>query len=125
MTSAKIRLCPLFVVLRHQSKGLFKRIKHVGQTLPNILRWCWTVFDRCWLLECSNESNIIKQCWISVPGTKLWRIFNHANENGGRCWMKSLNKVKLHPTLSNIVQHYPTCLIVLFKRVKHVASNNV
>ena len=62
------------------TKGPFKRIRHVGQTLSNIVRWCWTVFDQCWVLECSKESNIIKQCWISVPGTKLWRIFENVEQ---------------------------------------------
>ena len=28
--------------------------------------------------------------------------------NVGRCWMKSLNKIKLDPTSSNIMQQYPT-----------------
>ena len=27
------------------SKGPFKRIKHIGQTLPYIVRWYWTVLD--------------------------------------------------------------------------------
>ena len=30
-------------------KGPFKWIKHVGQT-SNIVRWCWTVFDQCWIV---------------------------------------------------------------------------
>ena len=102
MTSTNL----LVSTLEYKPKDPFKRIKHVGQTLPNIARWCWTVFDQCWImleLECSNESNIIQQCWISVPGTKLWRIFNHVNKNVGRCWMKSLNKDKLPPSPSNTI----------------------
>ena len=51
--SHSIRLCHLNHCF-HQSQplhwGLFKRIKHVGQTLSNIVRWCWTVFDQCWIV---------------------------------------------------------------------------
>ena len=40
------------------SKGPFKRIKHIGQTLPYIVRWYWTVFDQCWIVL---DAGVFKQ----------------------------------------------------------------
>ena len=88
--------------------------KHYPTLLGGVGR-CLISVGLCWMLECSNESNTIQQYWISVPGTKLWRIFDQANENVGRCWVKRLNNVKLHPTPSNMfncaVQMGPTCCV--------------
>ena len=92
--------------VKARSNGSNMLVKHHPTLLGGVGR-CLISVGLCWLLECSNESNTIQQCWISVPDTKLWRIF----ENVGRCWMKSLNKVKLHPTSSNTVQRYSICLI--------------
>ena len=125
---------------------------NVGQTLSNIVGWCWTVFDQCWMLECSNEPNTSKQLILPIDKfytvvrrickltfrtavlrrseryIKRWlysdekdqknvefRYHHHVSEikNVGRCWMKGLNKVKLHPTSSNMfnsaVQRGLTC----------------
>ena len=106
-----------FASLKARSNGSNMLLKHYPTLLGGVGR-CLINVGLCWMLECSNESNTIQQCWISVPGTKLWRIFDHANENVGQCWMKGLTKVKHHPAPSNMFD-------LLFDRVKHVASNNV
>ena len=95
------------------SNGSNMLVKHYPTLLGGVGR-CLIIAGLCWMLECSNESNTIQQCWISVPGTKLWRTK----------MLKMLDeKFEQSQTSSNIVQQWPTCLVVLFKRVKHVASN--
>ena len=112
--------------LKTRSNGSNMLVKHY----PTLLRGIGLCFDHCWIV-------LTFGCWsvqtILTPSnnigfqyqTRNWRIFDHANKRVGRCWMKSLNEVKLHPSSSNTIQHYPTCLIMLFKRVKHAVSNNV
>ena len=36
--------------MTYSYKGPFTRIKHVGQTLSNTVRLCWTVLDQCWIV---------------------------------------------------------------------------
>ena len=110
------------LVLKARSNGSNILIKHYPTLLGGV-RQCLISVGLFWMLECTNESNTIQQCCISVPGTKLLHSFDQTNESVGRCWMKSLDKVKLQTTSSNNVQHYPTCMMVLFNWVKHVASN--
>ena len=98
-------------IFKARSNGSNMLVKYYPTLLGGVGRYFISV-GLCWMLECSNESNTIQQCWISVPGTKLWRIFDHANGNVGRCWMKSLNKVKLHPAPSNTIQHVRACAYV-------------
>ena len=83
---------------------------------------------------CSNKANIVQHCCAN---------------NVAQCWMKILTMCKLkltssniiqhHPTLSNIIQHYPniiqhypnifqdypTSSNIVFKWRQHVVSNNV
>ena len=106
-----------FVAVKARSNGSNTLVKHYPRLLAGV-GWCLISVGLCWMLENSNESNTIQQCWISVPGTKLWCIFDHKNENVEWRWMKLLNKVKLHPPSSNTIQYYPTFFIVLFNRVK-------
>ena len=76
------------------------------------------MFDQCWIvLDAGVFKRIQHHPTILDFGTKT-HDFDHASENVGRCCMKNLNIVKLNPTSS-------TFLIVLFKRAKHAASNNV
>ena len=65
------------------------------------------------MLESSNKSNTIQQCWILVPGPTvlIMRV---------KCWMLD-EKFEQIQTSYNIIQQGPTCLTVPFKRVKHVA----
>ena len=100
------------------TKGSLNLIKHVGQTLSNIVGWCWTVFDQCWIvLDAGVFKRIQHHPTIFDFSTRhdIVAYIYGANEIVGRCWMKSLNKVK---TLSNMFD-------VLLKWVEHVAFNNV
>ena len=109
---------------------------YVYQTLSNIVWWCWMVFDQCWMVLDAGVFKRIQNhqtCCNEMAWDWLRRIFDRASKNMGQCWMKSLNKFKLHPTSSNTVQHvwsgcsngsnmlrptmfdnvWPTCLIRL------------
>ena len=61
--------------------------------------------------------NFFNTCWARNYGVYLITRTKMLDDVG---W--SLNKFKFHATSSNT---YPTCLIVLFERVKPVASNKV
>ena len=93
----------------------------------------------CW-------SNIIQHCWVLLDGVRVWSVLDcvgcwsvhtnptpsnnvgfryHARNYGVLLIMRAKMlddvgwKVWTSQTSSNIFQHYPTCLIVLFKRVQH------
>ena len=84
------------------SKDLFKRTKHVGQTFSNIVGWCWMVFDQWWILECSNESNAIKQCWVLAPGPMILITRAKMSDNVGPKVRKRSNFTQHSATPSNM-----------------------
>ena len=84
--------------------------QNVSQTLSNIVGWCWTVFDQCWVVL---DAGVLKQ--IQHHPTMLdfstrheftdGRSFDHVNKIVGKYWIKSLNKVKLQHRLNDVVHH--------------------
>ena len=78
-------------------------------TLLGGVGWCLIIVGLCWMLECSNEFITIQQYWISVPGPMILL-------RERKCWTMLDEKFEQKQTSSNLVQHRPLCLIVLFKR---------
>ena len=44
--------------------------------------------------------------------------------HAGRKMLAGLTELKLHPTSSNTIQHWPTCPNMVFKRRQHVVANS-
>ena len=92
----------------------------------NIVGWCWMVFDHCWmvldgvwsLLDCvgcwSVQTNLTPSNSLGTMRTIMVYYWSQSKKVG-RYWMKSLNKVKVHPTPSTkfdcAVQKGQTCCI--------------
>ena len=105
-------------ILQYLPKGLFERIKHVGQTLSNIVgrnmfnpfeqhnQTCWTMFDdigwnlilsKLFILGTSFNIVAIGGCWIRL---------NTPASNTIQHWS---NTVQHHQSMLDNV--WPTCLI--------------
>ena len=93
------------VTLKARSNGSNMLVEHYPTLLGGVGRCFWSVLDAGVFKRIQHHPTMLD----FSTGTKLWSIFDQANENVERCWMKSLNKVKLHPTSSNTVQHVWWC----------------
>ena len=104
----------------------------------------------CWLLDAAvfkrfyHHPTILDFSTRHEIGVFLIMRTNVLDDVGWKVWTKS-NFIHHRPTLSNTIQHvwlccsngsnmlcpimfydvWPTCLIMLYKRVKHAVSNNV
>ena len=107
-------------------------VKHVGHTLSNIVRWCWMLFDQCWIVLNAGVFKRIQHHPTMLDFSTRHEIMAYFWSRERKCWTM-LNKTFeqshwLYPTLSNTIQHvwlccsngskkkfnvWPTCLIRL------------
>ena len=102
-----------------ESKRPLKRIKHVGQTLSNIVGWCWMVFDHCWIvLDARVFKRIHHHPTILDFGTRTHDFVTRAkmlDDVGWKVWTKT-NFIQSRPTPSSMFDR-------AVQTVQHVAFN--
>ena len=83
-------------------------MKHVGQTLSNTVRRCWTVFDQFWIVLDAGVFQPIQHHPTMLDFNTRHEIMAYFWSRERKCWTMLDEKFKQSQTSSNIVQHRPT-----------------